>query len=66
MTSVWPVATGTSLTLNIACPVQIGVAASTAAASNPQRQLRRTTRPIAATEANPTRPIATTPRCRTW
>ena len=65
MTRVCPVATGTSLTLNISCPVQSGVAASTAAATTPHRQLRSSTRPIAATATTPTSPMTTTPRWRT-
>ena len=62
MHRVCPVATGMSLTLNISCPVHIGIAARTAAATSPQRQDRSTTRPIAATAATPTRPMTTTPR----
>ena len=56
VTRVCPVATGMSLTLNISCPVQSGVAASTAAATRPHRQLRNTTRPIAATASDADQP----------
>ena len=59
---VYPVATGTSLMLNIAWPVHIGRASRAAAVTTAHRHEPSRILVVAAAAAVPARPITTTPR----